>query len=150
GLRRARPFISLPRPAGTPAPRRPAARTSVYKLASAGGDPSPATACGAHVPSSACLSWRAPAPTLRRTQPLWAVPGVAPPIVPGRGQAWGPRRRRRSRDPRGERLRRVGDAVEASRLVVGHEESAVGHHQHVGRPPGRDAALQPARRERLV
>src|SRR2546426_11747523 len=49
-----------PRTAGTPAPRRPAARPP-GSLASDGGDPSPATSCGS-VPRIARLRRRGPQP----------------------------------------------------------------------------------------
>src|SRR5437867_52892 len=51
-----------PRTAGTPAPRRPAAR-SPGSLASDGGDPSPATSCGSHY--SLTLTSLPPAPVAR-------------------------------------------------------------------------------------
>src|SRR5882762_7292495 len=75
-------FSGSPRTAGTPAPRRPAARTTLSarlgrrgpqprdvlrlallsQLASDGGDPSPATSCGSHYSLSSPRTAGTPAP----------------------------------------------------------------------------------------
>src|SRR5215831_19053463 len=124
------PFISLPRLAG----------------------PQPRTACGAHVPLSARLGWRGPSPATAcgRARPFISDPRDRVAYCTGEELPGKARPRRAVAAPAGGGLRRVGDAVEASGLVVGHEEGTVGHHEHVGWATGRDAALQPARGERLV